>query len=201
MIPLAYLFISKNRKVLFDITVIIRDLVNVPLVSGHFFVTWRIKHASQQSGMTPRAPIKNFSICWNQSIKVHSQLVISKQKLLGACELKLEVFQETGEKQVSSIGDLVINLSEYVNNGLNTERFLLHNTKFNSTMKLAIQMTQISDPGITFDIPIKRKALATTIPSFINDRKTSAATILDGQLQGKPPSRKLGMGAKNKNRR
>ncbi|KAI8068541.1 N-terminal C2 in EEIG1 and EHBP1 proteins-domain-containing protein [Gongronella butleri] len=184
MTPLTHLFISKNRKVLFDITVVIRDLVNVPLVSGLFFVTWRIKHASQQNGTTLRAPIKNHAICWNQSVKVHTQLVISKQKLLGACELKLEVFQEIGGKQISSIGDLSINLSEYVDNGMNTERFLLHNTKFNSTMKLAIRMTQVSDPGMAFDVPMKKKALATTIPSFISERKTSAATILDGQLQG-----------------
>jgi hypothetical protein len=64
-------------------------------------------------------------------------MVLSKQRLLGPCELKLEVFQELGGKQASSIGDLTINLSEYVDGGaLTTERFLLNHSKFNSTLKV-----------------------------------------------------------------
>ncbi|CAO3612321.1 unnamed protein product [Cunninghamella blakesleeana] len=183
MIPLTHLFISKHRKVHFDVSVVIRDLVNVPLVSGLFYVTWKIKNASKNYGITTRIPIKDHTVCWNQPIKVISQLVISKQRLLGPCELKIEVFQEIGGKQTSCIGDLSINLSEYVDAGLNTERFLLNHSKFNSTLKLTIKMHQKSDPGIEFHIPVKKKQqLISSIPSFINERKVSTTPTLDDRL-------------------
>lgn len=54
MSPFSYLFISKNRKVNFEISVIIRDLVNVPLVSGYYYINWKLKHASHRTGSTPR---------------------------------------------------------------------------------------------------------------------------------------------------
>ncbi|CAO3595446.1 unnamed protein product [Absidia cylindrospora] len=184
MTPLTHLFISKHRKVHFDISVVIRDLVNIPLVSGLFFVSWRIKNASNAYGVTARIPIKDHTVGWNEPIKVLSQLVISKQRLLGPCELKLEVFQELGGKQLSSIGDLTINLSEYVGSGLTTERFLLNHSKFNSTLKLAIKLHQKSDPGVEFEIPTKKKQFSSSIPSFIIERKGSSSPILDDKLSG-----------------
>ncbi|ORZ09581.1 N-terminal C2 in EEIG1 and EHBP1 proteins-domain-containing protein [Absidia repens] len=184
MTPLTHLFISKHRKVHFDISVVIRDLVNIPLVSGLFFVSWRIKNASNAYGVTARIPIKDHTVGWNEPIKVLSQLVISKQRLLGPCELKLEVFQELGGKQVSSIGDLTINLSEYVGSGLTTERFLLNHSKFNSTLKLAIKLHQKSDPGVEFEIPTKKKQFSSSIPSFIIERKGSSSPTLDDKLSG-----------------
>ncbi|ORZ26232.1 N-terminal C2 in EEIG1 and EHBP1 proteins-domain-containing protein [Absidia repens] len=178
MTPLTHLFISKHRKVHYDIAVVIRDLVNIPLVSGLFFVSWRIKNASHAYGATARLPIKDHTVCWNQPIKVLSQMVISKQRLLGPCELKLEVFQELGGKQVSSIGDLTINLSEYVDSQSTTDRFLLNHSKFNSTLKLAIKLHQKSDPGIAFEIPInKKRQLSASIPSFIIERKSTTTQI------------------------
>ncbi|KAI8336138.1 N-terminal C2 in EEIG1 and EHBP1 proteins-domain-containing protein [Chlamydoabsidia padenii] len=180
MTPLTHLFISKHRKVHFDVAVVIRDLVNIPLVSGLFFVNWRIKNATNAYGGTARVPIKDHTVCWNQPIKVLAQMVISKQRILGPCELKLEVFQELGGKQATSIGDLTINLSEYVDGGsLTTERFLLNHSKFNSTLKLAIRLHQKSDPGVEFQIPVKKKQLSSSIPSFIIERKTSTSLPLD----------------------
>jgi hypothetical protein len=93
-----------------------------------------------------RIPIKDHTVCWNQPIKVLSQKVISKKRLLGPCELKLEVFQELGGKQASSIGDLTINLSEYVDSQSTTDRFLLNHSKFNSTLKVCSQ-NKVGDAG------------------------------------------------------
>lgn len=60
------------------------------------------------------------------------QLVINKQQVLGRCDLKLEIFKKGGKE----IGSLNINLSEYAGSGVTTERYLLHNCKFNSTIKV-----------------------------------------------------------------
>ena len=52
--PLLNFFISKHRKLDFEISILIRDLANVPLVSGLYYVKWRIKNASHASGITER---------------------------------------------------------------------------------------------------------------------------------------------------
>lgn len=52
--PFTHLFISKNRKINFELSLIIRDLVNVPLVSGYYYVNWKLKNASHTTGTTER---------------------------------------------------------------------------------------------------------------------------------------------------
>ncbi|KAF1803692.1 hypothetical protein FB192DRAFT_1279173 [Mucor lusitanicus] len=64
------------------------------------------------------------------------QLVINKQQVLNDCELKLDIYQKGGKE----IGTLSINLSEYAGSGVTTERYLLQNCKFNSTIKLSLRM-------------------------------------------------------------
>lgn len=54
LMPLLHFFVSKHRRIDFEISVLIRDLANVPLVSGLYYVKWRIKHASHSSGITER---------------------------------------------------------------------------------------------------------------------------------------------------
>lgn len=72
-----------------------------------------------------------------------AQLVIDKHSMLGACELKLEVFQQiSGGKETHSIGDLTINLSEYAGSGVTTRRYLLDHCKFNSTVKVIMERTR-----------------------------------------------------------
>lgn len=61
-----------------------------------------------------------------------SKLVIDKHQVLSDCELKLEIYQKGGIK----IGTLSINLSEYAGSGVITERYLLQDCKFNSTIKV-----------------------------------------------------------------
>lgn len=152
--PLSHLFIPKNRIIDFELTILIQDLTNVPLVSGLYFVKWKIKNAGQ-SGSTVRqvyytrlhkricaltswyrAPIRDHCIYWGHPISAMAELVVSKQHMLGPCELKLEVYQELGGKDTILIGDLTINLSEYANSGLTTRRYLLDDCKFNSTIKV-----------------------------------------------------------------
>jgi hypothetical protein len=52
--PLSHLFVSKHRKVEFELNILIQDLTNVPLVSGFFLVKWKIKNADQTNGTTAR---------------------------------------------------------------------------------------------------------------------------------------------------
>lgn len=54
IMPLSHLFISKSRKIDFELTILIQDLTNVPLVSGLYYVKWRLKNATHSTGSTVR---------------------------------------------------------------------------------------------------------------------------------------------------
>lgn len=52
--PFSRLFVSKDRKIDFELTILIQDLTNVPLVSGLYYVKWKLKNAAHTSGSTVR---------------------------------------------------------------------------------------------------------------------------------------------------
>lgn len=79
-----------------------------------------------------RVHIKDHDVVWNHPINTILQVVINKQQFLNSSELKLEIYQQGGKE----IGSLSINLSEYAGLGVKTERYLLQNCKFNSTLKV-----------------------------------------------------------------
>ncbi|KAI9486400.1 MAG: N-terminal C2 in EEIG1 and EHBP1 proteins-domain-containing protein [Benjaminiella poitrasii] len=170
MSPFKHLFISKSRKVNFELSIIIRDLVNIPLVSGYYYVNWKLKNASHTTGTTERVHIKNHQVIWNYPINTIIQLIIDKQQVLGSCELKLEIYQKGGKE----IGSLSINLSEYAGLGVTTERYLLQNCKFNSTIELTLRMNikTESTPNPQFQTPpLSRKQIFKDIPTVISERK------------------------------
>ncbi|KAL7317366.1 hypothetical protein PS15m_003734 [Mucor circinelloides] len=173
--PFTHLFISKNRKVNFELSLIIRDLVNVPLVSGYYYVNWKLRNASHTTGTTERVHIKDHQITWNHPINTMVQLVINKQQVLNDCELKLDIYQKGGKE----IGTLSVNLSEYAGLGVATERYLLQNCKFNSTIKLSLRMNikpdstsnQPSSYPQFQTPPLSRKQIFKDIPTVIQERK------------------------------
>ncbi|GAN01448.1 hypothetical protein MAM1_0007c00881 [Mucor ambiguus] len=173
------LFVSKDRKIDFELTILIQDLTNVPLVSGLYYVKWRLKNAAHTSGSTVRAPIRDHCIFWGHPISTMAHLVISKQQILGPCELRLEVYQELGgSRDTVPIGSLTINLSEYASSGLTTRRYLLDECKFNSTIKLSIKVDQKSDSSIEFQLPpLKKQQVFTDIPSMITERQERSAVF------------------------
>lgn len=54
MSSLSLLFIPRNRKVEFEIEVIIHELTNVPLVTGLYYVKWKLKNSEMPQGLTDR---------------------------------------------------------------------------------------------------------------------------------------------------
>lgn len=174
MTPFTHLFISKSRKVNFELSLIIRDLVNVPLVSGYYYVNWKLKNASHTSGSTERVHIKDHQVTWNHPINTLVQLVINKQQILGGCDLKLEIYKK-GDKE--ELGSLTINLSEYAGSGVTTERYLLQNCKFNSTIKLSLRMNVKADSVNNNAIiplfqtpPLSRQQIFKDIPTIVHQR-------------------------------
>ncbi|KAI9258495.1 N-terminal C2 in EEIG1 and EHBP1 proteins-domain-containing protein [Sporodiniella umbellata] len=173
---LSNLFVSKQRKVDFSIQLTLHDLSNVPLVSGLYYVKWRLKNAAQSSGSTVSSPIRDHDIFWDHSIHTLAHLVISKENILGPCELKLQVFQEVGgTNTIVSVGSLKVNLSEYANHGRINSRFLLDDCKFNSTIKISFRLDQVTETDISYqNPPLEKQQITVDIPStIINDRPAS----------------------------
>ncbi|CAJ0827139.1 4849_t:CDS:2 [Entrophospora sp. SA101] len=133
---LSLLFIPRNRKVDFDVEIIIEELLNVPLISGLYYVKWKLKHGSKSNKMTHRAPVKDHSVRWQYKLQDRVQLVIGKDNFLLPCALSLSIKQElNGGKEINNIGRLKINLSEYVGSTVITRHYLLQESKINSTLK------------------------------------------------------------------
>ncbi|UZO15052.1 uncharacterized protein OCT59_006489 [Rhizophagus irregularis] len=143
MDSLSLLLVPKNRKVEFEVEVFIQELANVPLVTGLYYVKLKLKNGEKSNSMTSRAPIKDHSIFWNYKLENFVQIVIGKDGVLMPCELNLKIKQElNGGKEINNIGKLSLNLSEYVGLNAMTRRYLLQDSKINSTLKLTINMKQ-----------------------------------------------------------
>ncbi|KAJ2956551.1 hypothetical protein NQZ79_g7604 [Umbelopsis isabellina] len=156
---ISQLFISKSRKIDFELSILFQDLANVPLVSGNYYIKWKIKYADAPSGSTARAPITDHNVLWNHTNATTVHLIVGKDNILAPCDLKLEVFQElNGGKDTHTIGTLTLNLSEYVGSGTTTRRYLLDDCKFNSTLKkqqifadIPTMITERKDKGLVKD--------------------------------------------------
>ncbi|CAI2179434.1 10266_t:CDS:2, partial [Funneliformis geosporum] len=119
MSSLSLFFVPRNRKIHFEIDILIQELINVPLVAGSYYIKWKLKNGERTNNMTERAPIKHRSIAWNYKLQNSVQIIIGKDGVLMPCELSIKVKQElNGRKEVNNIGILLLNLSEYV--GLNS---------------------------------------------------------------------------------
>ncbi|KAG2174223.1 hypothetical protein INT43_004244 [Umbelopsis isabellina] len=170
---ISQLFISKSRKIDFELSILFQDLANVPLVSGNYYIKWKIKYADAPSGSTARAPITDHNVLWNHTNATTVHLIVGKDNILAPCDLKLEVFQElNGGKDTHTIGTLTLNLSEYAGSGTTTRRYLLDDCKFNSTLKLSIRLFQKSDADIKYEVPpLKKQQIFADIPTMITERK------------------------------
>ncbi|KAI8339530.1 N-terminal C2 in EEIG1 and EHBP1 proteins-domain-containing protein [Chlamydoabsidia padenii] len=201
--PLSHLFISKHRKVDFDINLVIQDITNIPLVSGSYFVKWRLRNATHSTGVTTKEPIKDHTVEWYASVTTKVELVISKQHLLQPCELKLEIYKEVGGTGAGKqMGSLSINMSEYATSGPVTRRYLLEECKFNSFIKLAIDMKQVTNVDEPFDVPPLTKAhrqtdisvvIANTAPDKTDDGSIGKSNhlLLDYITINPPPTSHL----------
>ncbi|CAO3613632.1 unnamed protein product [Mucor hiemalis] len=121
-----------------------------------------------------RIHIKDHQVTWNHPINTLIQLVINKQQILGGCDLKLEIYKK-GDKE--ELGSLTINLSEYAGSGVTTERYLLQNCKFNSTIKLSLRMNVKADSVNNNTIiplfqtpPVSRQQIFKDIPTIVHQR-------------------------------
>ncbi|KAF2744860.1 hypothetical protein M011DRAFT_407845 [Sporormia fimetaria CBS 119925] len=150
--------VPKNRRPKFELHLKIIDLHNVPLVSGTSFIKWHLPHstAAEHRGRTEKRPIKDHQVHYDYDVKLPVRLTIDKNGMLQESSIELEVLQEYsggGREERITLGRVKLNLAEYVEQselssiggdepGI-TRRYLMQDSKINSTLKVGIYMKQI----------------------------------------------------------
>ncbi|KAF2092337.1 hypothetical protein K490DRAFT_31681 [Saccharata proteae CBS 121410] len=154
---LTQVTVPKHRRPKFDLTLRIIDLNNVPLVSGISFVKWHLttSAAAEHRGRTERRAIKEHKVTYDYEKHVPIRLTIqNKTKMLEESWIHFEVIQEYlagGKSERITLGKVDLNLAEYVeaseHEADDTEgvvrRYLMQESKINSTLKIGIYMKQI----------------------------------------------------------
>ncbi|KAI9869885.1 MAG: hypothetical protein M1830_004968, partial [Pleopsidium flavum] len=142
------------------------DLNNVPLVSGTSYVKWDLSssRSAEHRGRTLKSIIKEHKVCWDYEKTLPVRLTVDRNGMLQESEIHFEVLQEyssgaRGERIV--LGNVKLNLAEYVegSDGDGEEgisrRYLMQESKINSTLKIAIQMKQLEGDRNFIAPPLK----------------------------------------------
>ncbi|KIW24202.1 uncharacterized protein PV07_09930 [Cladophialophora immunda] len=172
-------FVPKNRKPKFDLTLRIIDLTNIPLIYGTACVRWHLSssNAAEHRGRTDKAPIEEHKATWDYCKEIPVRLTIDKTGMLQECDIHFEVlqeFHEGGRGGRVHLGNVKLNLAEYTrlsdlspadrdpqdeaDDGSITRRYLLQDSKVNSTLKIGIRMKQ-TEGDSNFIAPPLRSAM------------------------------------------
>ncbi|KAK5162483.1 N-terminal C2 in EEIG1 and EHBP1 proteins-domain-containing protein [Cryomyces antarcticus] len=157
MQALGGLTVPKTRRPKFELHLKIHDLNNIPLVSGTSFIKWHLpsSQAAEHRGRTDKVPIKDHRVDYGYTKTIPVRLTVDKNQTLEPCTIHFEILQEyssAGRGERITLGSIKINLAEYVEaseaagregeeDGV-TRRYLMQESKINSTLKISISMKQ-----------------------------------------------------------
>jgi hypothetical protein len=161
----------------FDLILKIVDLNNIPLVVGTAFVKWHLPSstAAEHRGRTERSPITDHKCTWDYTKELAIRMTIDKSLLLSETEIHFEILQEYSEGARHGrvvLGQVKLNLAEYADRshldnestlldpddeGI-TRRYLMQQSKINSTLKIGIQLKQL-DGDTNFTTPPLKTAM------------------------------------------
>ncbi|KAG9582652.1 hypothetical protein KCU86_g15482, partial [Aureobasidium melanogenum] len=162
------LTVPKARRPRFDLKLKIYDLNNVPLVSGTCFVKWHLpsSSAAEHRGRTTKCNIKDHKVVFDYEKQTPVRLVIGKDQMLQELWIHLEIIQEyssSGKGERITLGNIKLNLAEYVDtNDHNhdseegvTRRYLMQDSKINSTLKISLQLKHLEGDRNYYAPPLR----------------------------------------------
>ncbi|KAL2799298.1 mitochondrial inner-membrane-bound regulator-domain-containing protein [Aspergillus keveii] len=144
------------------------DLNNIPLVTGTAYIKWRLpsSNANEHHGNTDKALIIDHRVSWNYERTLQLRLTIDRNHMLHDCEIQFDVIQEFssgGHGEKNLLGRVKLNLSEYVDESDDDEgivrRYLMQDSKINSTLKIGISVQQVEGDR-NFTTPPLKSAMA-----------------------------------------
>ncbi|KAF2794826.1 hypothetical protein K505DRAFT_324479 [Melanomma pulvis-pyrius CBS 109.77] len=187
-------FVPKTRRPKFDLHLKIVDLNNVPLVSGTSFIKWNLPHstAAEHRGRTEKRPIKDHKVFYDYEINIPVRLVVDKNGMLQESWIEIEVVQEYsagGRGERITLGNVKLNLAEYVeqsemarvdddddNMGI-TRRYLMQDSKINSTLKISIYMKQTEGDKNFVAPPLKTAQVFSGIAGIVSGEQGDSEDV------------------------
>lgn len=172
----TYKKLTHTSQPKFDLILKIIDLNNIPLVVGTAFVKWHLPSstAAEHRGRTERAPITDHKCTWDYTKELTIRMTIDKSLLLSETEVHFEILQEYSEGARHGrvvLGQVKLNLAEYADRShlddstaldpddeAITRRYLMQQSKINSTLKIGIQLKQL-DGDTNFTTPPLKTAM------------------------------------------
>lgn len=172
----------------FDLTLRIIDLTNIPLIAGTAYVKWHLSSSSaaEHRGKTDKAPIRDHKATWEYTKELAVRLTIEKTQMLQECDIQFEIVQEYSQSVRGgrvTLGNIKLNLAEYTqlpelgnerdpqdegDEGSITRRYLLQESKINSTLKIGIKMKQTEGDTNFIAPPLKSAMIAGGIAGVLS---------------------------------
>ena len=187
-----------RKKVRFDLHLRIIDLNNVPLVSGTSFIKWHLPSstAAEHRGRTNKCAIREHQVQYEYEKRLPVRLTVGKDGMLQECRVHFEVLQEysaSGRGQRIELGNVRLNLAEYVDAADPTSpgpaprgdestgegdgivrRYLMQDSKINSTLKLGIHMRYVEGSREYFAPPLRTAPVFGGIAGIISSSEPAA---------------------------
>ncbi|KAF2738828.1 hypothetical protein EJ04DRAFT_458888 [Polyplosphaeria fusca] len=174
--------VPKNRRPKFDLHLKIIDLNNVPLVTGTSFIKWHLPHSTsaEHRGRTAKCPIKDHKVFYDYATTVPVRLMVDKGGMLQESWIELEVLQEysaAGRGERIPLGFVRLNLAEYVESSELAaaegedgvmRRYLMQESKINSTLKVGIYMRQTEGDKNYVAPPLKTAQVFSGIAGIVS---------------------------------
>ncbi|KAF2020614.1 hypothetical protein BU24DRAFT_416282 [Aaosphaeria arxii CBS 175.79] len=175
--------VPKTRRPKFDLHLKLIDLNNVPLVSGSSFIKWHLTHstAAEHRGRTDKKPIKDHKVVYDYEVTCPVRLTVDKNGMLQEAWIEFEVIQEYaggGRGERIDLGNVKLDLAEYVEpseisrtNGEEpgvTRRYLMQDSKINSTLKIGIYMKQTEGDKNFISPPLRTAQVFSGIAGIVS---------------------------------
>jgi hypothetical protein len=167
--------LSKSSRPKFKLSLQIHELSSIPLVTGQVFVKWHILHSSRGEcrGKTDRVPIIDHKAFWsNYRLECTFKVSIGRNGMLSERMLIMEVWVELNAgRDRLRIGNVAVNLSEYASVASETRRYLLQESKMNSTVKVTISVVHTEGSKDYSTPPLKKAQMFHGITNLLAENK------------------------------
>jgi len=167
--------LNKSSRPKLKLSLQIHELSSIPLVTGQVFVKWHILNSSTAEcrGKTDRVPIVDHKASWpDYQRECMFKVGIGRNGLLQERMLMMEVWVEMiSGRERFRIGHVGVNLSEYASVKRETRRYLLQESKTNSTIKVTISVVHVEGQKEYVTPPLKKAQMFHGITNFLAENK------------------------------
>eukprot|EP01080_Neovahlkampfia_damariscottae_P001702 gene1702-471_t len=147
---------KKKRIIQFDCDFTIESLEEIPIKATDVSAHWSFKENNSIfkqkviEGKTEGKHIQNNRVVWMQGFKIPTSMFVNpKSNELEPRYLQIQIFSRKTihSPTADNLGKVFINLQDFSQTGKTTKSFLLRDSKLNSTLKMTIELIQLSgDP-------------------------------------------------------